>query len=203
MLRRIAYTPPVTGLNFGFGSPTPRARAAALTASSHLVLAVALLLRHHRRDRITLAIVGFIVGVVGHLLTPVLLNYHTHSIVLQPFLLAGMSVTFSFWLLTKVNFEDDFRVKKAYWLLLALVATYYLAWMARAGARLSGTLLGIAPYAVWNVVPRLLSGALVIHALWRVYAGARSDLVELRLKLRYTFLLLVAAYSRSSSAKSS
>jgi AraC-like DNA-binding protein len=51
-----------------------------------------------------------------------------------------------------------------------------------------------AYHRFWSLLPRILSLAVVIHALLRVYVGAGSDLLLPRLRARYRLLVVAGTY---------
>jgi hypothetical protein len=79
-------------------------------------------------------------------------------------------------------------------LLAVAVGIGYLSWLGVVERRIPGAWFSPANADFWQVAPRLVSLALVAHALIRVYVGAGSDLVLARLRLRYALLLVAGTY---------
>lgn len=165
------------------------------TAAVLLALLGAAVLRDHPRDRSAWTSVALMVCVVGHLVFPLLLRRGAPALLTHPALLLGAAVPFVFWLLAQTHFEEDFKPDRGHFLLLlALVGVAYLAWLVTVVG-----LLGTGPFAprhhrFWSLLPRILSLAVVMHALLRVYVGAGSDLLLPRLKGRYLLLGLAGTY---------
>jgi AraC-like DNA-binding protein len=165
------------------------------TAAVVLGLLGAALVRDHRRDRSALASVALIVCVIAHLLFPLLLRARAPPLVTHPVLLLGLAVPFAFWLLAQVHFDDDFRFRPAHGLLVvALVAVGYLFWLVTVEPIRTGGYFGASYRRFWTALPKILSLALVIHALLKVYVGARSDLLVARLRARYLVLVAAGTY---------
>lgn len=160
-----------------------------------LGLLAAALVRDHPRDRSAWASVAFIVCVVGHLVFPLLPRGGTPSLLSHPVLLLGIAAPFAFWLLAQVHFADDFRPGPMHGvLLLALVGAGYLSWLVTAEAVLTAGPFAPAYHRFWSLLPRILSLAIVMHALLRVYVGAGSDLLLPRLRARYLLLVVAGTY---------
>ncbi len=164
-----------------------------LLAVAQVVLLSAVLLREHHRDPSALASAFLILTVAAHLLFPVLLAHGAPLLIVHVALVVGCGVPFAFWLLSEVHFDDDFRFNPLHGVVLAgVLAVSYLSWLV-----VAGQLAALVPeehHAFWALAPKLLSLALVINALVNVYAGARSDLVLPRLRLRYVVLSLSGSY---------
>jgi AraC-like DNA-binding protein len=165
------------------------------SAAVVLALLAAALVRDHSRDRSAWTSVAFISCVVGHLLSPLLLRAGAPSLLSHPVLLLGIAAPFAFWLLAQVHFADDFRLGPVHAvMLLALLGAGYLSWLVTAGGVLTAGPFAPAYHRFWSLLPRILSLAIVIHALLRVYVGAGSDLVLPRLKARYLLLVVAGTY---------
>ena len=160
-----------------------------------LALLAAALVRDHPRDRSAWASVALIVCVVGHLVFPLLLRRGTPALLSQPILLLGIAAPFAFWLLAHVHFSDDFRLGPLHLImLLALVGAGYLSWLVTAeGVPATGP-FALPYHQFWSLLPRILSLAIVIHALLRVYVGAGVDLLLPRLRARYVLLVVAGTY---------
>jgi AraC-like DNA-binding protein len=155
-----------------------------LLSAVQLVLLATVLARDQRDDASVRASLVLIAAVLDHLLLPVLRakGAPVPAVFVAAFL--DGAVPLAFWWLTKVHFEDDFRFRPLHGLvLLAFVAL--------------GSVPSAVPearYALWPLLPRLLSLGLVAHALITVHLGARSDLVLSRLQARNAALGLVGTY---------
>jgi AraC-like DNA-binding protein len=160
-----------------------------------LALLAAALVRDHPRDRSAWASVAFIACLVGHLVIPLLLRRGAPALLSHPVLLLGIAAPFAFWLLAQVHFGDDFRLGPVHLvMLLALMGAGYLAWLVTVGGLLTAGPFAPSYHRFWSLLPRLLSLAIVMHALLRVYVGAGSDLVLPRLKARYLLLVVAGTY---------
>jgi AraC-like DNA-binding protein len=148
-----------------------------LLASSHLVVLIALCLRGDRRDPSARASIAFMSAILCHLLAPVLIDHGGRGPMVFVVRLMGSAVPFIFWVLARVHFDDEFRLRTEHWAMLAVLVT------CRGLAALHAD-------ASWAGLPRLVAVAFVVHALLRVYAGAGSDLVVARIRLRYGVLLV-------------
>ena len=165
------------------------------SAAVVLALLAAALVRDHGRDRSALVSVALIACVVGHLAFPLLLRAQVPWFLSHPALLLGCGAPFAFWLLAEVHFDDEFRWKLAHLLLLVvLVGLGYASWLLTAGLVPDLGSFAARHQGLWTTLPRILSLVLVIHALLRVYVGARSDLVVARLRARYVVLVLAGTY---------
>lgn len=167
-------------------------RVAAATLG---LLLGAVLLRDHSRDRSARASAFLILTVLAHLVFPVLLQARPPLLVLHAVLLVSLSVPFAFWLLAEIHFDDEFRLHPAHAaLLVGLVAAGYASWLVAVERRVEGGWFGEAYGDFWLAAPKLLSVAVVVHAMIRVYVGAGSDLLVHRLKLRYGVLVAAGTY---------
>lgn len=99
--------------------------------------------------------------------------------------LAAVSTPFFFWALAGFLFEDGFALRPIHWAVLAVVEALAIAYATaiRAGSPGAGIVFGAGF--------RLLSIAIVAHALYRVWAERTGDLVEERLRLRRLFVVIV------------
>jgi AraC-like DNA-binding protein len=161
------------------------------SAAVVLALLGAMLVRDHGRDRSARASVALIACVIGHLVFPLLLRVQAPVLLSHVALLLGCGTSFALWLLAEVHFDDEFRWRPAHaFLLVALVGLGYLSWWVS---------VGVVPFAarherLWITLPKIVSVVLVVHALIRVYVGARSDLILARLRARYAVLVMAATY---------
>jgi len=173
----------------------PPTEALRFAATGLLLLLGAVLLRDHRHDRSAVASLFLIFTVAGHLLLPLFLNRGIPLGVVHALLLPGLAVPFAFWLLAEIHFDDDFRWRWHHAALLAgLLAVGYVSWLTVVEHRLSPPLGGEAGRRFWALAPRFLGLAFVVHALIRIYVGARYDLVVPRLRVRYGVLVIAGTY---------
>ena len=165
-----------------------------LLASSQMAWMALVLAHDHRRDRSAQATVFFLVCSVAHTMAPLALGSGLPVMATDLFSLLALILPYSFWLLAKVHFDDEFRFCDRHRaLLLVFVAIGYGCWRALTG-RWPAALLPGAPDLLWRLLPRVLGLALLAHALITIYVGTRSDLVVSRLKLRYGVLWLAGTY---------
>jgi AraC-like DNA-binding protein len=108
--------------------------------------------------------------------------------------LLGLAVPFAFWALARVHFEDEFCLCGRHWpLLLGLLATGYLSFLIAVGHPAAAA-VPAQQRPFWLALPKLIGVVLVIHALLQVYAGAQSDLLVSRLRLRYGVLTFSGSF---------
>lgn len=164
-------------------------------AVSHLLFLLALLIRDERAERSKRVIGVFILGVISYVVLPVLLRNAVPAWLLHPFFALSAAIPFLFWLLARTHFSEDTRVSAATWASAVLLVLFnYLPFAIHAGGPASLAMLRYAPSGLWHLVPKLVGGAFVFHAFWMVYNGGKSDLVALRIKLRYLFLFVLGGY---------
>jgi AraC-like DNA-binding protein len=146
-----------------------------------LVVAAAVL-RARPKDRAAFIGLCFSASAVGYLLwgSPNLPAWPraVHALVGIPALCAP----FFFWALARSVFEDGFRLRASHWLILAVIILAGVAQSVLPGIRFPWL-----PPSL-RIAFRLLSLALVAHALWLVGRGRRADLVERRYRIRVVFL---------------
>jgi AraC-like DNA-binding protein len=165
--------------------------AAAVVAG----LLATVLLRGHRRDPSALASVLLLVAAASHLVFPLLLRREVPTPILHAVLLLAMAAPLGFWLLARVQFEDDFGVRPVHLLMaVAFLAVAYVVWLIAVERRIPGLLLAPGHERFWPLLPRLLALAVVLHALLRVYVGAGTDLVLPRLRARFLLLAVSGTY---------
>jgi AraC-like DNA-binding protein len=163
-------------------------------AAVALLLGTALL-RDHPKDQSARAAAFLLAGVVAHLLLPIAMKAGAPIVVLRAGLLLAVSVPVAFWLLAQIHFDDDFRLTSAHWALVGVTCGIgYLSWLAIVEKSIPGRWFGPAQRDFWDAAPKLLMLAIVVHALFRVYVGAGSDLLLPRLRLRYGLLLIAGLY---------
>jgi AraC-like DNA-binding protein len=108
--------------------------------------------------------------------------------------MVSLLLPFSFWVLAKVHFEDEFRFGPAHHITLAAILVGgYFCWLGCNG-RLGAELAGEAQVVVFRLAPRLLGIGLLVHAFVTLYVGRRFDLDVSRLRLRYAVLWLSGSY---------
>lgn len=151
--------------------------ALRLAAAGQLLLVAALLLRDHRRSRVTVASSLLVGSVVCYLALPVVLRPGVPQVL---GLLAGagaFTVPFAFWLAARLYFDDGYLPT------------------ARDAALLLGLLAARAAVLRWPVGVSVIGMAVVIDALRRIHAGRGSDLLLSRLRLRSVVLLGTGVYA--------
>jgi len=171
------------------------AEACRIAATILALLIAAVLLRDHARDRSARASVFVLVGVAGHLITPLLLGTQVPLALVRGAVLLSLTVPFAFWLLAQVHFDDEFAPAPFHAaILLLVVGVGFTGWLIDVEPRLAGSMRPGGVSDFWAIAPRLLGVGLVVHALIRTYVGAGSDLVVSRLRLRYAVLIVAGTY---------
>ena len=166
-----------------------------LLAASHVFLMTAVLLRDSRETRSARLAAIFSFTVACHQLLFSLAGRDLPEAFLHFLVIAGSAMPFTFWLLTKEHFDEESRMLPVRWaVLLALLSLSYLSWLVVAERRMPARLFTVEQWALWAVAPKLMSLAILLHALLNVYVGARSDLLVGRLKLRYGVLAISGSY---------
>jgi len=166
-----------------------------LLATSHVLLLAVAMLRDSRAVRGARLAVIFSLTVACHLLLSAVGGRELPRVLLHFLVLGGAAVPFSFWLLTKEHFDEESRMLPARWaVLVALETITYLSWLVVGERRMPESLFPPETWALWAVAPKLISLAILLHALLNVYVGARSDLLVGRLKLRYGVLAVSGSY---------
>jgi len=116
----------------------------------------------------------------------------------------ALSPPFFFWAFARLIFEDDFRLRAPHWIWLLLIEAAGVALLVLRTSP-SRWLLGL----LWLGF-RVISLALVAQALWIIWRGWPSDLVESRARLRIvlalgvgigTMLILLSAVFYGSSPR--
>jgi hypothetical protein len=87
-----------------------------------------------------------------------------------------------FWALTRLIFEDEFYLRPVHWVLLGVIVVAGVGQSILPGIRLPWLPISL------GFGFRLLSLALILHALWVVWSGRPADLVEKRARVRVAFL---------------
>jgi AraC-like DNA-binding protein len=151
--------------------------ALRLAAASQLLLVAALLLRDHRRSRVTVASSLLAASVVCYLALPLLLRTGVPDAVRLLAAAGAFAVPFAFWLAARLYFDDGYQPT------------------ARDAALLLGLLAARTAVLRWPVAVSAVGIAVVIDALRRVHAGSGSDLLLSRLRLRYVVLLGTGIYA--------
>jgi AraC-like DNA-binding protein len=151
--------------------------ALRLAAAGQLLLVVALLLRDHRRSRVTAATTLLVACVVCYLALPLLVE----SGVLHPVKLlaqaGAVGVPFAFWFAARLFFDDDFKPNVLH------------------GGLLLGALGLRALVLPWRLAASAVALVAVIDALRRILAGRSSDLLLSRLRLRSAVLMGTGIYA--------
>jgi AraC-like DNA-binding protein len=151
--------------------------ALRLAAASQLLVVVGLLVRDHRRSRITAASALLVACVVCYLVLPVLMQPGAPGPLRHVARAGALAVPFAFWLAARLFFEDSFLPRPVHGLLL----------LGLLGAR--------ALVLPWPLAAAAIAIAVVVDALRRILAGTTSDLLLSRLRLRYVILLGTGIYA--------
>jgi AraC-like DNA-binding protein len=151
--------------------------ALRLAAASQLLLVMALLVRDYRRSRVTAAASLLVACVVCYLALPALLGPAVPGPVQQLARTGALAVPFAFWLAARVFFDDAFLPG------IGMVAL------------LLGLLLLRALVLPWPLAAAGIAMVAVVDALRRILAGAGSDLLLSRLRLRYVIVLGTGLYA--------
>jgi AraC-like DNA-binding protein len=151
--------------------------ALRLAAAGQLLLVAGLLLRDHRRSRITASSLLLIACVVCYLVYP----FSQQPVVPESLRRAGelgsLALPFALWLAARLYFDDSFETKPLHVVALAAllgVRVLVLSW----------------PWAVSAVAI-----VVVVDALRRIHTGASSDLLLSRLRLRYVVVVGTGVYA--------
>jgi AraC-like DNA-binding protein len=152
-------------------------QALRLAAASQLLLVVGLLLRDHRRSRVTAASALLIACVMGYLALPVLALPAVPEPLRQLAGGAALAVPFAFWLAARLYFDDSFEPRPIH------------------GALFLGLLALRASVLSWPLAASGIAMVAVGDALRRIHAGSASDLLLSRLRLRYVILLGTGVYA--------
>src|SRR5215813_15000619 len=90
----------------------------------------------------------------------------------------ALAPPFFLWVLARLVFDDAFSLRPRHWLWLLVIEVAGFA-----NAMLQGK---AEPWLLYSLGYgyRLLSLGLIVHALWCIWQGRRSDLVEARVRIR-------------------
>ena len=157
--------------------PVTLTEALRLAAASQLLLVVALLLRDHRRSRITAASLLLVGCVVCYLALPVVMHQPVPEPLRQLTRAGSLAVPIAFWLTARFYFDDAFELTRPH------------------GVFLLALLLARALVVSWPLAAAAIAMAVVVDALRRILAGAPSELLLSRLRLRYAILLGTGIYA--------
>jgi AraC-like DNA-binding protein len=148
-----------------------------LAAATQLLLVLGLLLRDHRRSRVTAASSLLIACAVCYLVLPALLQAPVPEPLRQAARAGALAVPFAFWLAARLYFDDAFQPKPQH------------------AAVLLGLLAARALVLPWPLATAAVAIVVVVDALRHIHAGTRSDLLIARLRLRYAVLLGTGVYA--------
>src|SRR5262245_24580306 len=151
--------------------------ALRLAAASQLLLVMGLLVRDYRRSRVTAATALLVACAVCYLALPALLQPAVPAPLQQLARTGAIAVPFAFWLAARLFFDDAFRPG------LSSIAVLF------------GLLLLRGLVLPWPLAAAGLAMAAVGDALRRILAGAGSDLLLSRLRLRYVIVLGTGLYA--------
>jgi AraC-like DNA-binding protein len=152
-------------------------QALRLAAAAELMLVAALLIREHRRSRVAAASLILIACVIGYLTMPVLSNPSVPALVRGVATAGALAVPFSFWLATRLFFDDAFEPRPVH------------------GVLLLGLLVIRALVVPWPIAESGIGLVAIVDALRRIHAGTATDLLLRRLRLRYVVLLGTGIYA--------
>jgi AraC-like DNA-binding protein len=152
--------------------------ALRLCAAVQLTLLAALLLRDHRRARVTPATAAFVASVVCYLVLPLLQRHHAPAAARLLAVIGALAVPFAFWLTARLHFDDGFAPRP-----LPTVVLLGILVAARAA---------VAP---WRYVSSAVALLAVGDALRRIHGGAGGDLLVARLRLRRLVLVASGLYA--------
>ncbi len=133
--------------------PLTITEALRLAAASQLLLVVGLLLRDHRRSRVTAASSLLVACVVCYLALPVMLQPAIPEVLRQLARAGALAVPFAFWLTARLYFDDSFQPKPVH------------------GAFLLGLLGARALVVPWPLAAAAIGMAVVVDALRHILAG--------------------------------
>lgn len=151
--------------------------ALRLAAAGQLLLVVCLLLRDHRRSRVTAASSLLVACVVCYLALPALLQPAVPEAVRQAVGAGSLAVPFAFWLTARLYFDDSFQTRPIH--VIALLG-----------------LLGVRALVLsWPWAAAAIGMLVVVDGLRRIHTGASSDLLLSRLRLRYVVVLGTGVYA--------
>ena len=132
-----------------------------LLASCQMAWMAVVLALDHLRDRSAQATVFFLVCCVAHTMVPLVPGSGLPVPATDLFALLALLLPYSFWLLAKVHFDDEFRFCDRHLaLLLVFVAIGHGCWRGLTG-RWPAALLPGAPDLFWRLIPRVLGLALL------------------------------------------
>ena len=157
--------------------PLTITEALRLAAASQLLLVVGILLRDHRRSRVTAASSLLAAGVVCYLALPVLMQPAAPALLRLLARTGALAVPFAFWLAARLYFDDAFQPRAVH------------------GALLLGLLGARALVARWPLAVSAIAIAMVVDAFRHILSGTSSDLLLSRLRLRYAILVGTGIYS--------
>ena len=157
--------------------PSTISLALRLAAAAQLLLRAGLLLRDQRRSRVTAASSLLVGCVVCYLAMPALLQIAVPEALRQLARAGALAVPFAFWLAARLYFDDGFQPRPVH------------------GALLLGLLTVRALVLPWPMAASGIAIVIVLDALRRILAGAGSDLLLSRLRLRYAVLLGTGLYA--------
>jgi len=151
--------------------------ALRLAAASQLLLVAGLLLRDHRRSRVTAASALLVACVVCYLAMPAMLQPVIPEALRQLARAGALAVPFAFWLVARLYFDDTYQTKSVH-------VAFLLG------------LLGVRALVVpWPLAAAAIGIVVVVDALRHIHAGTASDLLLSRLRLRYAVLLGSGVYT--------
>jgi hypothetical protein len=139
--------------------PVTITEALRLAAASQLLLVMGILLRDHRRSRVTAASSLLAACVVCYLVLPVVMQPAIPGLLRQLARTGALAVPVAFWLAARLYFDDSFQPR------------------AVQGALLLGLLAARALVARWPLAVSAIAIVVVVDAFRHILAGTSSDLL--------------------------
>src|SRR5262249_52448526 len=151
--------------------------ALRLAAAGQLLLVVGLLLRDHRRSRVTVASSLLIACILCYLAYPFLQQAVVPEAVRFTGNLGSLALPFALWLAARVYLGVSFEPRPLH--VAALAA-----------------LLGVRALVLpWPWAASAVAIVVIVDALRRIHSGASSDLLLSRLRLRYAVVVGAGVYA--------
>ncbi len=130
----------------------------------------------------------FGLGVSSYLICSALWFANVPSILRFPILLFCMMNPLLFWLFARALFDDDFRLGR---LETTVISIFSIVVALRLYVRIDETTV---IYSIVGVMLQLLGLALVLHILFEIAQGRKTDLLEHRRRFRILVSMTIAAY---------
>jgi len=173
------------------------AHAFRLTSLTLLLVLGIAVLKERRRGLAASATLAFLASLACYLTFPELTGWPRAPLPAwaHPLLAGRDAVPFTFWLLSRTYFDDEFRPRPVHGLLLLVQVGFNHAGALALTQPVSFAPTSPAERELWTLLPKAVSATLVLHALAGIVAGSRGDLVEARLRLRRLVLVVIGGYA--------